>query len=231
MANYVFADFRGAQAPGRLSSKETFASPAPPLSHSDSGVLCPSESGPVAVLQLCEPLLRPLRLRRRFAILIFFQASNIRITETVRNHQPRELELIAFRAFPRSNCTPLRTWAGAPAAPHCNHRLRLEPRCLFLLSAELLNKLILQDAKQREKFHFLFRPLPRLCGLRSRRPQSGQFLPSDGEAGSNPQGRFADDSSRIANERQGCADNGVIEFPEIMTESHVARCDLQHPTC
>ncbi len=43
--------------------------------------------------------------------------------------------------------------------------------------------------------------------------------------------RFADDSSRITNERQGYADNGVIEFPRIMTELHVARCDLQRPTC
>src|SRR5438034_11736518 len=43
-------------------------------------------------------------------------------------------------------------------------------------------------------------------------------------------GRVADDSSRIPNKRQGYADNGVIEFPQ-MTESHVALCDLQRPTC
>jgi DNA-binding NarL/FixJ family response regulator len=40
VANYVFADFRGARAPGRLSSKETFASPAPQLSQEARGARC-----------------------------------------------------------------------------------------------------------------------------------------------------------------------------------------------
>jgi DcmR-like sensory protein/response regulator receiver domain-containing protein len=40
VANYVFAEFRGAQAPGRLPSKETFASLAPPLSREGRVIPC-----------------------------------------------------------------------------------------------------------------------------------------------------------------------------------------------
>jgi hypothetical protein len=40
VANYVFAEFRGAPAPGRRRSKETFASLAPPLSQEGRVIHC-----------------------------------------------------------------------------------------------------------------------------------------------------------------------------------------------